>query len=115
MRVGLMSALSTQDVREAYQLLLEVLRRHLVVYGVGRDLDISGSALLQHILDDVIERVGPARLGRLDAAQDGLRAGKRLGHLVEGVEGRFGVERVVQQRLVRLQGGRWSSDDVQDG
>jgi hypothetical protein len=75
------------------------------VYGVRGDLDVSRSALLQHVLDDLVERLGPARLGRVDAAQNGLGARERLGHLVESVEGVRGVERVVQQGVFGLQAG----------
>lgn len=71
--------------------------------GISWNLDVARSALLQHVLENSIERLGPCRVGHgRRSAEERLRYRKWFRHGREGSEGGRGVESVVQEGLVRL-------------
>jgi len=74
-----------------------------MVDSIGGNLDITRSTLLQDVIQDFIECLGPGRIGHgRDCAEKCLRYGQGLRHGRESSECRGGVESVVQQSLVGL-------------
>ena len=64
------SLVITDLVKEAHRRGLESLGRDLVVNSIGRDLNITRSALLQDIREDLIESFSPSSIGnRRDSIQ----------------------------------------------
>jgi len=57
------SFLNTSVIKEAHRRGLESLGRDLVVDGIGWDLDITRSALLQDIREHLVESFSPGSIG----------------------------------------------------
>ena len=66
---------------------LKALAGDFVVNSICWELDVTRSTLLQDILENLVERFGPCRIGnRRGSAQKCLRDRERFRHLRKGIE-----------------------------